>query len=74
VSEQEERSGGPLEEEIHELVRLRGTSDPDLLRAQFSGREPTLEEWVAFLQRQDEVLLEALLRLAREIDDLRASG
>jgi hypothetical protein len=70
-----ERERGPLEDEIYEMVKANGLGDPNVLLAQFQGREDlTHGEWINFLQRATMTHFQALLRLAREIDDLRATS
>jgi hypothetical protein len=69
-----ERERGPLEKEIHEFIRMKGLSSPMLLNASVSGKVPTVGDRLLHGDNFDLVLMEMLLRLAREIDDLRASG
>ncbi len=46
---------------------------PEVLNAEVLGHEPDIEERVNIAWRMNMILLEALLGLAREVDDLRAS-
>jgi hypothetical protein len=68
-----ERERGPIEKRLHELIRDKGLASPALLEAQVSGVMPTLEQRMLDAEQMNLILMEALLELAREVDDLRAS-
>jgi len=63
---------GPVESEIHELIRLKSLAAPSFLEPRVEGREFTVVEVANQALYGTVVLTEALLRLAREVDDLRA--
>jgi hypothetical protein len=67
-----ERERGPLETELHELIRSKGLASPELLDAAFADRDLSDIERINIALRMGMNLMEALLRLAREVDDLRA--
>lgn len=50
---------------------MQGLSEPGLLDADHEGRDLTVSESIRHLARMHFALIEAVLRLAREIDDLR---
>lgn len=68
-----ERERGPLESEIHELIRSKGLAGAALLNAQASGEMPSLEARVQQAERFGFILQEAIERVARAVDDLQAA-
>jgi hypothetical protein len=68
-----ERERGPLEAELHHLIRSKGLAAPEILNATVEGRELTDSERINISWQMEMTLMEALLRLAREVDDLRAT-
>lgn len=66
---------GPLEKELHELIRKRALADPDFLEIQVEGSSPIIPTAQAanMALKMGPTWMEAILRLAREMDDLRAS-
>jgi len=67
-----EHERGPVEERLHKLIRDKALAGPAIVKAQVTGQMmPTLEERMLNAERMDLVLMEALLELAREVDDLR---
>jgi len=69
-----EQAPGPLESEIHEFIRSRGMAMPEMIEANFTGTEPSDVAKINIAWRMNEILREALLRVAREVDDLRIGG
>jgi hypothetical protein len=69
-----ERERGPLETELHELIRRKGLAAPEILNAQMTGQDLSETERINIAWQMNMILMEALLRLAREVDDLRAGG
>ena len=67
----DEGERGPLERELYKLIRSKGLAIPELLDSQVAEREPSETERINIAWQMDMVLMEALLRLAREVDDLR---
>jgi hypothetical protein len=67
-----ERERGPIEKRLHELIRDKGLRGRALIKAQVTGEMPTVEERMLNAERMEMVLMEALLDLAREVDDLRS--
>lgn len=69
MSEQER---GPLEKEIHELIRSKGLAMPEILESSVAGTDPDLIGRINIAWQMNMILVEAILRLAREVDDLRS--
>jgi hypothetical protein len=65
----EERERGPLEREIHELIRTKSLGSPFYLEPAVAGREFTPDEMAKQAMYGTVVLMEAILRLARELDE-----
>jgi hypothetical protein len=69
-----ERERGPLESELHELIRRKGLGFPEILQHDVTGADLTVDESINIAWQMNMVLMEAVLRLAREIDDSRSGG
>jgi hypothetical protein len=69
-----ERERGPFENEIHELIRLKGLASPALLNFDATGQVPSLEDRMLQAERFAFILQEAIERVAREIDERRADS
>jgi hypothetical protein len=67
-----ERERGPLEKQIYEMLRQKGLGLPEILEADVSGNEPSSEEWLRVLMQVAMHHMEAILRLARELDERAA--
>jgi hypothetical protein len=63
---------GPLEQELFDLIRRRALSDPDFLELQVAeSPEIPTDQAARMAVRMGPTWMEAILRLAREIDELR---
>ena len=64
---------GPLEQELYELLRMKGLSAPEVLSAGVGTREAlSTDESIRLAFRMLLDHMEVILRLAKEIDQLRA--
>jgi hypothetical protein len=64
MNDETERQRGPLEEEVHNLMRTKGLGGPALLKAQLTGQMPTVEERMLQAERMDFILMEGIERVA----------
>ena len=66
----EERERGPIESRLYEQIRRQAAGRPAMLDINVSGEMPPIEQRMTNAERMDFVTVEALLDLAREVDDL----